>query len=164
MYTHMRFMALLLFASVLILGVVFTASCRAADGHGHPEADQKLHEQFYKSWQRLDIGSSCCNNDDCFPTIMLQGENGHWYAMKKSGLDRIRKLIEESDTAIQPPLPPLEDTTYWVDAHPKVLEHNARVPGLGIAYPRDPRDSPDGRSHACISGDYVLCAVVGVPQ
>lgn len=154
--------ALLLFASVLILGVVFTVSCRAADGHGHPIADQKLHEQFYKDWRRLDNGISCCSDRDCFPTILVQGPNGHWYAMRKKGLDTIRALME--DTGVQPPLPPLDDTEFWVGATPQVMEHNARVPGIGVGYPRDPRDSPDGLSHACISGDYVLCAVVGIPQ
>jgi len=39
----------------------------------------------------------------------------------------------------------------WIAIPPSKLEH----------LQSDPRESPDGRSHACIAGHNVLCAVLG---
>ena len=42
----------------------------------------------------------------------------------------------------------------WREIPPDRLEHNAR----------DPRESPDGQSHACFNSMYVLCVVLGSGQ
>jgi hypothetical protein len=106
---------------------------------------------------RLDTGTSCCNLNDCFPTIMLRRpDDGSWWALRKAAaLDLERRVIAGEN----PKVPSLDETAAWILVPEEKLEHNSWAPG--IKAPRDPRDSPDGRSHACISGDTVYCAVIG---
>lgn len=79
-----------------------------AHGH-HPAKDMALHEQFYSKWERPNLRrpdgsrhSSCCNNEDCFPTPVRQ--RGSVY----EALSR--------------------DKTHWVQVPPHLLEENQPDP------------------------------------
>lgn len=140
--------------------------------HEHPPQHVKVHEDFYSSWMRLDGLGSCCNNQDCFPTIMIQERTtGKWWALR---MVRVLELEAMVKAGLNPPVPPLTETVKnelgvdiksWIEVPEDKIEHNARRTDLQIKAPRDPRDSPDGRSHACIqSSGFVYCAVVGLAQ
>jgi hypothetical protein len=133
---------------------------RSAHAQGHPPEHQAIHEQFYADWMRLDQNptSSCCNKQDCFPTMMMQHTDGKWYALRQH---RARELEQAVARGENPTVPPI---TYadWVLVPEHVIEQNAAredLPAKKIT--REPRESPDGRSHACIVGDTVYCAVIG---
>lgn len=129
---------------------------------GHPKQHKTIHERFYSDWDRLDMvnKSSCCSNEDCFPTIMLQDENGSWWALKREIMQGIESRVAAGE---DPKIPSLESAPgAWVLVPPDKIEHNSLRVDLGVKRPREARPSPDGRSHACITtGDAVLCAVVG---
>lgn len=129
--------------------------------HGHPPGHIPLHEIFYSNWMRMDVNpqSSCCNMEDCFPTPMKQDANGAWWALRKHAALALENKVKAGEN---PPLPPLSDYTAWIFVPEFVLEHNAQRRDLERKkIVRDPRDSPDGFSHACISGENVFCAVIG---
>lgn len=124
---------------------------------GHPKKDMKIHEIFYSDWDRLDMANkqSCCNNQDCFPTIMLK-RDGSWWALKREWMVGLEaRYLAGENPAVPEPGPA------WAQVSEHVLEHNSLRVDLGVLRPREERPSPDGRSHACISGSTVLCAVVG---
>lgn len=126
--------------------------------NAHPNDHQPIHERFYADWMRLDTGTSCCNKQDCFPTMMRQAADGTWYALRQRAA---RELELQVLNGLNPVVPPLTDLTAWIVIPERFLEHNAERVDLGVKSPRTERDSPDGRSHACVNGDTVYCAVVG---
>lgn len=53
------------------------------NGHGHPVADEALHEKFYSTWYMPDNpAASCCNKADCYPTE-VQMRNGRIFAQRR---------------------------------------------------------------------------------
>lgn len=144
------------------------------DHSGHRAQDLPIHQLFYKDWNRLDTDTSCCNLNDCMPTPMIMGRDGNWYALRPHKVRELDALVAAGREALLPRLvfedfdgllsQTTESFQSWIKVPPHLLEQNAMVPGIGVQYPRDPRDSPDGRSHACINGGAVLCAVLGAAQ
>ncbi len=130
----------------------------------HPPEHLQLHEQFYKDWMRLDLSSytaSCCSLQDCYPTVILEARDGSWWALRYSAALLLDAANQATDGAVNVPLPPLSDRASWVMVPEGRLEHNSDRVDLGVLAPRPPRESPDGRSHACVSGEVVFCAVLG---
>lgn len=175
--THV--VTLTLLAAALALVVLGWAGRVHAQEHDHPPQDAPIHDLFYADWPRLDANSSCCNKQDCFPTIIVP-RNGLYYALR---VEAMRALERAFAAGLRTPLPasdamvtvtwedPESGTSgsaehmAWVAVPPYVLEENAQRTDLGVRFPRDSRDSPDGRSHACIGAQgNVLCAVRGLAQ
>ncbi len=133
------------------------------DHANHPPEHLQLHEQFYQDWMRLDVAGgtfSCCNLKDCYPTVMLEARDGSWWALRYKAAMLLERRARQSDGG-GTLLPPLSDLASWVKVPEQVIEHNSDRVDLGVQSPRLPRESPDGRSHACVSGNTVFCAVVG---
>lgn len=133
---------LLLAAFGFMLVLAFGAAHGAEHDHtGHqPGYEQQMHDEFYKDWMMPDNRdssgvriSSCCSDQDCFPTTVRQRTDGTWEAKRRPGA--------------------LEGLSEWVQFEPKKLEQNYQ----------DMKESPDGQSHACISAhsDHVYCATLG---
>lgn len=164
--------AVLMAALALAVMFFFIQAAKASDDwdqvpteeqHGHPPGDHPIHEQFYATWYRLDTGTSCCNMKDCYPTPMRQKADGSWWALRQFVAMDLEKQVQAGVNPLMPQLGEVPDPKVWVRIPEDRLEHNASREDLpGIKYPRGERDSPDGRSHACVSGDTVFCAVIGL--
>lgn len=60
-------------------------SAAIAQEHHHPPQDAAIHETFYKDWMRPDDRRySCCNQQDCAPTMAAEKRNGVWWAQRAS--------------------------------------------------------------------------------
>ncbi len=161
--------ALIFLASLALCLFVLTRPAGAQDAaypdyqHHHPPEHTQLHEKFYQGWMRLDLpggDKSCCSEKDCYPTVMLQASDGAWYALRYDAAMMLEARGRSSNGG-DVLLPPLTDAWSWIRVPEERIEHNAGRVDLGVLSPHIPRDSPDGRSHACVSGDHVLCAIVG---
>lgn len=75
-------MKLILLVLIAMVGLVVVAK---GQEHRHPIADAPIHEQFYSNWMRPDNPNvSCCNKEDCRPTV-IHWMAGHPYGERKDG-------------------------------------------------------------------------------
>jgi hypothetical protein len=136
----------LLFVLAAVVGfVVLLHMARPARAHEHQageSAEQARVVEFYRSWRRPKGEFSiqhrtpmCCYaegaNQDCFPVAEM-----------RKGADGVPEIRLDTQTAYGSRWYPL-NTGVEEDKQP------------------DPRESPDGRSHACIVGQAVVCYVPG---
>lgn len=153
------------FIGGIIVGLLLLMAFARSAEHEHPPEHLLLHEQFYKTWNRLDfLDASCCNKNDCFPSPMRQGPDGSWWTLKQHIALELDRQVARGEDPEFPPLPAEGENEYtakWLRVPENVLEHNSLRTDLGVKFPREPRPSPDGRSHACINNNKVLCAVIG---
>jgi hypothetical protein len=121
---------------LLALALLLLLSPAHAQDHTH-DGDVG---QFYQSWQKPDPGlgadrrnGSCCNKKDCRPVVAMRAASG--------GRASWEVQLLEPDGSL----------SSWY-----------RVPdGLWEDQQPDPRESPDGQSHACERNGRVICAVRG---
>lgn len=120
---------------LVFIGLICLARQAYGEEHHHPAADAPIHEQFYSKWMiPTPRTQSCCDLKDCYPTALRQRADGQWEARRRPS--DMRDGLKE-----------------WVPFAAAKLEQNQT----------DPQESPDGRSHACISqhSDIVYCATLG---
>jgi len=107
---------------------------------GYQARAQHTHEgevgEFYKTWKQPDLFlglriASCCGNADCRPIL----------AFRKSQNPYATWEVEVQDLN--------ERQTQWYMVPNRIWEDAQN----------DPRESPDGRGHACINQGRVICAV-----
>jgi hypothetical protein len=84
---------------VLALGLGFTGVLAQSAAHHH-----EFHEDYYQTWQRPDVGGSCCNArtrtdgrevGDCEPTA-AEVRDGKWFAW----LRQQKRWVEVPDNVI----------------------------------------------------------------
>jgi hypothetical protein len=147
----------IIIAGYLLLGVWSLGAIGLAGGvvskalgqemhHNHPPQDAGIHNDFYEKWlrpnTRLEDGKrdptrNCCNKEDCYPT-----------EVKKIGPKQYAALHRE--------------TGDWVTIPDNVLEQNYMDGRYGLFDYEDGVESPDGRSHACITKyKHVYCVTLG---
>lgn len=137
----------------LIIGmlafIVFCLMARHAPAHEHQAgetSEQARIVQFYKTWLRPkgDFSiqhrvSSCCWAEgamqDCFPVKETKRDT--------DGTLLIKLDVDQAHAGYG---------LDWYKVDHNIEEHKQP----------DPRESPDGRSHACVSGNVVICYVQGV--
>ena len=69
---------IILMLFLAVLAGMAIAGARAQSG-AHAEGHAEGHDT-YSTWQRPDVGGSCCNDSDCRPTRAYLGEDGRWRA------------------------------------------------------------------------------------
>lgn len=133
-------------AALGMLAALGLGSVRAAE-HNHPPQHAAIHDEFYSKWNKPNGGAertqSCCNKQDCIPTrISVAG------GVCKAWKPDVKACGDYGDCVDIP--------AHWVVFDCMRLEE----------YQKDPHDSPDGKSHACIAvhTDTVYCAVRGSLQ
>jgi hypothetical protein len=145
--------AVLGFALLVLVGSLMVATCNPSFGQGlhkHTPRDEEVHQKFYSTWERPNYpGNSCCNWRDCFPTAFKRVA-GKWYALR-------REITKDEGGVIEYELMNPKDADSWIEIPDAIIENN-QVPGKsfkssvdGKTYVmKEPRESPDGRSHVCM--------------
>lgn len=129
----MRILLVGLLLSGYLLALSFISLTFGQD-HNHPPQDAALHEEFYNTWNRPDI-----RND--------AGERTASCCNKRDCFPTPIRKVNGQWQALD------RQTQKWIVIPDNKMEHNQI----------DPRESPDGQSHACISPDneFPFCAVLG---
>jgi len=143
-----------LFIAIAALVIVAMIYALVATAHAHEHAAGESTEQarivdFYKTWKRpkgefavTHRAGYCCYGDgarqDCFPVLQ-----------ERVNARGIREVMPDVTGAH--PQAQIEYGNKW---YPLVygIEENKQP---------DPRESPDGRSHVCVSGEAAICYVPG---
>ena len=134
---------------LIVLGMSWLSSVRAHEHAPGESTEQARIVGFYKTWKRpkgefaiTHRQSYCCYGDgarqDCFPVLKERvNEKG------------IREVMPDVTGAH-----PQAQTEYGNKWYPLNygIEENKQP---------DPRESPDGRSHVCVSGMSAICYVPG---
>lgn len=147
--------ALTIVAALLV--VVLTCVCvlisaiplRAHEHMPGENTEQARIIEFYKTWKRpkgefsvIHRQSSCCYGDgaqqDCFPVLQER--------INEKGQREVMPDVTGAHTQAQ--------AEYGGKWYPLIynIEENKQI---------DPRESPDGRSHVCVTGEAAVCYVPG---
>jgi hypothetical protein len=120
-------------------------SAFAQTGHTHEGEVGKFYQSWRQPLNRDGYGNRtvpCCGGQDCRPILeMRKNENGQIaYPSNRVFPSQWKILIKV----------PYDNVPMWVAVPDAVWEDNQP----------DPRDSPDGRGHACLTySGYITCAV-----
>lgn len=140
------------FCFIMLILVLFMATIYKAKAHEHmagESTEQARVIEFYKTWHRPKGDFSmthrvglCCyaggDSQDCFP-VLAQRTN-------EKGIIEVTPDVSGATTMVQARY----GGKWWPLIHN--IEEDKQP---------DPRESPDGRSHMCVTDSVVLCYVAG---
>lgn len=143
-----------LFIVLGIMAVAYLLATCCARAHEHQAGEstqQAAVVEFYRTWHRpkgefsvVHRQASCCwsdgPNQDCFPV------GGRKVI---DGVEWLTPDVSEASTQAQLAF----GGRWWPNKY-----HTAEDEQV------DPRESPDGRSHMCVTGDAIICYVRGWGQ
>jgi hypothetical protein len=123
----------------LLLSILLLLS-GSAPAHAQDHTHDGDVGKFYQNWQVPGIpgfdaarSGSCCSQHDCRPVVAMRAASG--------GRASWEVQLQEPDGSLSP----------WYRVPDNKWEDQQA----------DPRESPDGHSHACVRNGRVVCAVRG---
>lgn len=143
----------LLCGLALLAGVSIPANQPSAHVHAAGETSEQARViEFYRTWHRPKGDYSikhreplCCwaegDNQDCYPVLARR--------TNEKGQEELTPDVSGASTAAQAEY----GSKWWPNVYHITEDEQP-----------DPRESPDGRSHMCITGQAIVCYVRGSGQ